>query len=126
ASLSLASEPTHIYTLFLHDGLPISTAATWSFTTLSAPGPVTLTAPANAATGVSITPTLTWSAATGATSYDVYFGTASTPLLATNVTTTSYSPAALTASTTYFWRVVAKNSAGKIGRASCRERHSAE
>ena len=36
--------------------------------------------PLNSTTGVSQTPTLTWNASIGATSYDVYFGTSSSPL----------------------------------------------
>jgi carbohydrate binding protein with CBM6 domain/phospholipase D-like protein len=76
------------------------------------PGTPSNPSPASGATGVSTTTTLSWSAATGATSYDVYFGTASNPpLAASNVTTTTYTPA-LAASTTYFWKIVARNSAG--------------
>ena len=44
----------------------------------SAPGTPTSPSPTNGATGVSATPTLTWSAS-GATSYDVRFGTANPP-----------------------------------------------
>jgi hypothetical protein len=72
----------------------------------------TLSAPANGASGISQTPTLTWSAVTGATSYDVYFGTSPTPPLVTNTTSTSYSPAALVTGTTYYWRIVGKNDTG--------------
>jgi hypothetical protein len=68
--------------------------------------------PANGSSGVSISPTLTWSASTGATSYDVYFGTSSTPSLVTNTTSTSYAPGTLSAGISYYWMVVAKNSAG--------------
>ena len=46
---------------------------------------------------------------TGATSYDVYFGTSSTPPFVTNVTGTSYSPAALQPGTVYYWNIVARN-----------------
>ena len=38
------------------------------------PGPVTIFSPSQGATGVSLTPTLSWAPATGATSYDIYFG----------------------------------------------------
>ena len=80
-----------------------------SGTPLGTPG---LSAPANGATGVTAAPVLTWSAATGANSYDVYFGTAASPGLVGNVTGTSFQPGTLTAGVTYFWRVVAKNAAG--------------
>ncbi|RZJ33230.1 MAG: hypothetical protein EOO51_14560, partial [Flavobacterium sp.] len=70
--------------------------------------------PATLATGVVLNPTLSWAAATGnPTSYDVYFGTASTPPLVGNQTGLTYTPAApLLANTTYYWKVVAKNSFG--------------
>ena len=77
-----------------------------------APGAPVLTAPSNGAAGVSITTSLTWSAASGATSYDVYFGTANPPSVVTNTANTSYSPGTLTTSTTYYWKIVAKNSSG--------------
>ena len=90
-----------------------NSSATWSFTTLTpAPAAPVLVSPANGSTGVSTTPTLSWSASSGATSYDVYFGTASTPPLATNTTGVSYSPGTLSAGTLYYWRVVAKNTGG--------------
>jgi hypothetical protein len=64
--------------------------------------------PANAATGVGPTPTLTWSAA-GAISYDVYFG-ATLPAAPTATTTMSrYTPSALNPNTTYRWRIDARN-----------------
>ena len=71
-----------------------------------------LTSPSNGVTGVSLAPTLTWNSATGATSYDVYFGTLSSPPLATNTTSLSYSPGTLSANTTYYWKVVARDGAG--------------
>ncbi len=68
--------------------------------------------PSNGATGVSTTPTLTWSSVSGATSYDVYFGTSSNPPYVTNVGTASYSPGTLNPNTTYYWKIVPKNSCG--------------
>jgi hypothetical protein len=70
-------------------------------------------APANATTAIQTNPTFTWSAASGATSYDVYFGTSSTPPFVGNVSTASYYHSAmLSANTTYYWSVVPKNSFG--------------
>ena len=68
------------------------------------------TSPSNGTTNISISPTLTWPASTGATSYDVYFGTSSNPPLVTNVSVTSYSPTTLINSTLYYWKIVPKNS----------------
>ncbi len=69
-------------------------------------------APANGATGVPTNPTLSWTGSDGATSYDVYFGTSSTPPLLSNTTTASFAPGALSLGIAYYWRVVAKNSSG--------------
>lgn len=59
--------------------------------------------------------TLSWTAVTGATGYDVYFGTTNTPTttIATNVTATSYSHTiTATANATYYWYIQPKNAAG--------------
>lgn len=56
----------------------------------------------------SSTVALSWTASSGATSYDVYQGTT----LLGNVTSTSYTASGLSASTAYTFKVVAKNSAG--------------
>jgi hypothetical protein len=79
--------------------------------TAALPAPA-LASPANGAAGVSLTSTLSWSASSGATSYDVYFGTSPTPALLANTMATSYTPATLTSNTAYHWQVVAENSAG--------------
>jgi len=78
----------------------------------SAPGTPSTPSPVNAATGVSTGPTLTWSSS-GATSYDVKFGTANPPpQVTTGQAPASYTPATLSANTTYFWQIVAHNSIG--------------
>jgi hypothetical protein len=87
-----------------------NSSATWSFTTQVA-API-LVSPASGATGVSQTTPLSWNASTGATSYDVYFGTSSPPALAGNTTGRSYAPGSLLKATVYYWRVTAKNSGG--------------
>jgi len=73
--------------------------------------------PANGMTGVPLTPAITWGSVPGATGYD--FALSTDPSFAdasktidsfTNKTTTVYTPSkALTAATTYFWRVRALN-----------------
>lgn len=75
------------------------------------PAPV-LTSPSDRAAGVVTSPTLVWQAASGAASYDVYFGKTQTPSFVSNVTGTSYTPASLELQTTYYWRIVARNSGG--------------
>ena len=59
--------------------------------------------------------TLAWTAATGATSYDIYLGTSSgsASLIASNVTGTSYPyTVAATPNQTYYWYVQPKNASG--------------
>ena len=68
--------------------------------------------PADGSTGIQVS-SIGWAAAVGATSYDVYVGTgANPPLYAANVAGTSVSLSRLANSTTYYWRVVAKNAVG--------------
>ncbi|HWR56871.1 MAG TPA: S-layer homology domain-containing protein, partial [Negativicutes bacterium] len=61
--------------------------------------------------------TLTWSAATGAASYNVYMGTAAgaynTTPLATGITSTTYTATSLTNGTAYYFAVTAVNPAGE-------------
>ncbi|TDR48832.1 subtilase family protein [Tahibacter aquaticus] len=81
----------------------------------AAPAATTLTAPADDATNVAVLPTLSWGAVAGAVEYiveiddDANFGSIDR---SATVTGTSYTPAALTGSTEYFWRVRARNWCG--------------
>ena len=81
-----------------------------------APNTVTLTSPANGATGVSTSPTLSWNAATGATSYEVQVSTNanfSSIAASGTVTGTSYTVMpSLMGNTNYFWRVRGASSCG--------------
>ncbi|HLJ46993.1 MAG TPA: hypothetical protein VKU01_13340 [Bryobacteraceae bacterium] len=83
-----------------------------NFTAGQAPPAVTIFSPAQNATGVSTTVSLTWSAVVGATSYDVSFGTSASAPVVTTTTNLSYSPMNLAANTTYYWAVTAKNAFG--------------
>jgi sugar lactone lactonase YvrE len=86
-------------------------SAVRTFTTASlcaAPDAFSTQAPTDGATGVSASPTLTWTAAPGAASYDIYLGTDDPPpLLASGLTATTYTASSLTTGSTYSWRVVA-------------------
>jgi hypothetical protein len=61
---------------------------------------------------------LSWNASSGATSYNLYRGTASggETLLASGIGSTAYSDGAVSNGTTYFYQVSAVNSAGESGR----------
>jgi serine protease len=90
----------------------VSLMADYTAPTCTNPGTTTLSSPASGATGVATSPTLSWNAVSGATSYDVYLSTSSSPAFLRNVTTTSTTAGPLTAGTVYYWKVVAKNSCG--------------
>ena len=76
-------------------------------------------------TGISITPTLSWSASSGnPTGYDVYFGETlpaeGNPNADHTVqTATTWSPGTLSYSTTYSWKIVPWNSNGHPNYADC-------
>ena len=94
-------------------------AETKTFVPLPPDAPV-YAAPANGATGVATgtTVSVSWKPGPWAHRADVYFGTSSTPpLVAANVsvspnTTKNYALPALSASTTYYWKIVSKTMAG--------------
>ena len=71
--------------------------------------------PSSGATGISLSPTLTWTAGSGATSHQVYFGTNPSPgtneFKGSQIGTT-YAPGTLTAFTTYYWRIDEGNGQG--------------
>ncbi|MEP6749975.1 MAG: PA14 domain-containing protein [Bacteroidota bacterium] len=90
-----------------------------SFTTAATPVPpscVTNSLPVNGAVlSTSATAILTWTAATTATSYDVYLWKGATPptiATATVTGTTTYNAAGLTSASLYNWYIVPKNAVG--------------
>ena len=99
---------TYYWRIDEFDGAVMVKGNIWSFTTLS--GKASNPSPSNAAGNIAPDITLSWSAATYATSHDVYFGTSSSEVdsSTTPVATTSsasYDPGTLNYSTTYYWRI---------------------
>lgn len=88
---------------------------TWTPGIAVAPNCAINFAPINAAVNVARNPTLTWASGGGnATSYDVYFGTSATPAFIANQVGSSYTPTApLISNTTYYWKIVPKNTTGE-------------
>ncbi len=87
----------------------------WSWeggTTTNPPSAPDSPSPAASATGVATNTTLSWGAGSGATSYNVYFGTGASPASAGSVGGTSYTPGTLIENTTYYWRVESVNNDG--------------
>lgn len=74
------------------------------------PGTPVLVSPPNLGSEVELGASLVWNAASGAASYSVFFGTSYPPPYLANSTATSYRTM-LTASTTYYWQVVANTPA---------------
>jgi C-terminal processing protease CtpA/Prc len=106
---SLALGSTYYWRVVAKNGSGSVSSATWSFSTqLSVP---LLSSPADGASGASVSPSLTWGAVAGATSYDVYFGTLPAPPLVTHTTATSYAPGPLNSWTIYYWQIAARNPA---------------
>lgn len=93
---------------------PGNTVYTSPNQTISAiPACATSPSPGNGASGTCLTGSVSWSAVSGATSYDVYFqANNSNPQFVTNTASTSYNYGTLSASTQYYWRIVPKNSCG--------------
>lgn len=89
----------------------------WSFTTIvPLPAQVTLSSPTNNSTGLNTSLLLYWNNVAYAATYELQVSTNSgfTTLLwdVTNLTNLNYSLSGLTAGTTYYWRVRARNVAG--------------
>jgi len=118
---TLSAGTTYYWKVAAANSVGSSSSAIWSFTTappvVLPPAAPVLTSPANGATGVPLSPALTWQASSGATSYNVFFGTTSPPPQVTQTGATTYSPAALSSGVTYFWSVTAVNSGGSNGSA---------
>jgi subtilisin-like proprotein convertase family protein len=80
-----------------------------------APAAPTLVSPSNGASGVSTSPTLTWNAVAGATSYLVQVddnADFSSPEFSATVAVTSAAATGLATDTLYHWRVTANNTCG--------------
>lgn len=93
-----------------------SSSAFWGLTTIGAPGAFGHSSPANGATNQSGSPTLMWSASTGAASYEYCYDTnnnnACNGTWISTGSATSVGLSGLAASTTYYWQVRALNTGG--------------
>ncbi|MEO9571261.1 MAG: zinc-dependent metalloprotease family protein [Polaribacter sp.] len=84
--------------------------------TTSTFGALTLTSPADGATGIGLSESLKWSADTNAVSYDVQVATDAdfvSLVSKGNVSTNTYAVSGLLGDTIYYWRVKAKNNCGE-------------
>ena len=88
-------------------------------TVTTVPTIATTPTPTDAATGLCFSglgavSNVSWAAVAGAVNYDVFFGAGSLPgsVTSANLVGTTYNTGVLAASTTYFWRIIAKNTCG--------------
>ncbi len=115
-TVSFGAAPVAALVVTSHDVTQLNTALFDNVSTgpLAAPPAAPASpSPSAGATGVSSSPLgLSWTSS-GATSYDVKFGTTNPPpSSASGLSTPAYTPSALQTGTTYYWQVVAKNSGG--------------
>ncbi|MHC4396112.1 MAG: glycoside hydrolase family 113, partial [Planctomycetota bacterium] len=76
------------------------------------PAKATEPIPSDGAVQVRVNHNLFWTAGSGATSHDVYFGTSSPPAFVTNTSDPNYDPGGLEYNTLYYWRIDEINSGG--------------
>lgn len=101
------TDGSHSWYVVAKNSCGSTTGPTWSFTQNPLPGQASNPNPADGST-VCSSPTLSWTAAAYATSYDVYVDGS---LKCSNITTTSCNPGSLT-NGSHSWYVVSKNSCG--------------
>ena len=113
---TMSNSTTYYWRIDEKNSYGTTTGTVWSFTTAAAgtpPGQASNPSPANGATSVGTTTDLSWTAGSGATSRDVYFGTANPPpQVSSSQTGTTYDTGTMNNSTTYYWRIDEKNSYG--------------
>lgn len=101
-----------LLTRFSCNTLSVATRMSYKLVNCNAPPCTTPISPTNNLTGTTIGQTLSWNSVNIATSYDVYFGTTSNPPFVVNQTGTTYNPGTLSYNTTYYWKIIPKNSSG--------------
>ena len=113
---TMDNDTTYYWRIDSNNVAGMTTGNVWSFTTIiAAPAQVTGASPADAATNQAITVDISWSAASGADNYDVYFGQSSPGASQGNQAGTSYEPGSLSNDTTYYWRIDSVNAGGTTG-----------
>ncbi|MBN2830587.1 MAG: hypothetical protein JXR56_09745, partial [Candidatus Cloacimonetes bacterium] len=96
--------------------LDVSADQVGSIISTTAPGVISNVMPVNGAVNQTLTTTISWTFGANTENYDLYFDTVSPPVTmvvdnAVAGATGAYDPGPLNNSTTYFWRVISRNSA---------------
>jgi hypothetical protein len=125
----LASNTLYYWRVVAKDANGSTSSATWSFRTAGVvacddePSNIADMTPSDGADDVSLDANLSWSGGNSrcpglTATYDVYFGTDSTPPLRQNTgSTKTWDPGTLEANRTYYWRIVAKDANGSTSSA---------
>lgn len=95
-------------------GSTSASSGTWRFSaggSSGVPGPFSLTSPANGSSISGTSVTLQWTAAAGATSYDVYLGASTSPGKVGNTPNQAWATT-VNPGQTYYWTVKARNNSG--------------
>jgi len=110
---TMANDTTYYWRIDEINADGTTTGNVWSFTTIvAAPSQATNPSPADTATDVDIDEDLSWTAGSGSTSSDVYFGTSSPGAFQGNQTATTFEPGTMANNTTYYWRIDEINAGG--------------
>jgi len=119
----LVGDNTYYWKIIVYDGNGgITISPIWSFTTIYIPNNIPIEPfnpfPEDNSTGNSINVDLGWECSDpdgDPLTYDIYFGTTNTPpLVASNVSITSYDPGTLNEYTGYYWRIYARDNKGGL------------
>ena len=110
---SLTNNTTYYWRIDEVNAGGTTTGTVWSFTTIvAAPGSATSPSPTDSGSDIAVDADLSWTAGTGATSHDVYFGTSSPGTFQGNQAGTAFDPGTLVNDTTYYWRIDEVNAGG--------------
>ena len=90
----------------------MTTGEVWTFQTGSGPGQASNPNPPDGVVEINTYPLLSWESGDGATSHDVYFGTAEPGDFQGNQVETTFDPGYLLYNTTYYWRIDEVNDLG--------------
>jgi subtilisin family serine protease len=111
---TLSTDMTYYWQIVAKNSYGEATGSEWQFTTQGIlPAVPENPTPVDGATEIETSTDLDWDDCPGATSYDVYLGISSPPVMVDNVSISRYVPGTLDPNTQYFWKIVAINPHGQ-------------
>jgi hypothetical protein len=114
---TLANSTTDFWRIDEVNTAGTTSGSVWSFTTEAGdggtpPGQASNPNPSDGKTRVNPKKNLSWTAGSGATSHDVYWGTSNPPASQGNQSGTTFDPGTMLRRTTFYWRIDEVNAAG--------------